>query len=275
MTTKNGLNLTDQTGHTINLESIPCRIVSLVPSQTELLFDLGLEDAIVGVTKFCVHPKEKAKSKTVVGGTKQVHLDRIAALNPDLILGNKEENDRAQIEALRGQYPVWLSDIVELEDAYSMISGIGAMTGRETQADQLVRELKQGFGELRGLQVPPQVSAAYLIWYRPWMAVGSETFINSMMEAAGFLNVFAGKTRYPETTLNELAENAPSVIMLSSEPYPFKEKHLAEIQEFCPTSVIKLVDGELFSWYGSRMLHALPYLSKLRTEIAPFSNIKL
>jgi ABC-type Fe3+-hydroxamate transport system substrate-binding protein len=265
------LTFTDQLGNTVHLSAPPRRIVSLVPSQTELLFDLGLDDEIVGVTKFCVHPKEKCRTKTKVGGTKKFNFETIAALQPDLIIGNKEENGRTQIEVLQRLYPVWMSDIYNLEDALDMIKSVGDLTGKRPEAEKLSSKIAAAFQS--EIPNPPQrgkhsaIKAAYLIWYRPWMAVGRSTFIDNMLEQAGFTNVFHSKTRYPEITLEELASAAPEVVMLSSEPYPFKEQHIAEIKQLCPSAVVKLVDGELFSWYGSRMLQSASYFSRLRNEI--------
>lgn len=245
----------------------PRRIVSIVPSQTELLFDLGLDDEVVGLTKFCVHPKEKWRSKPRIGGTKKVDFDKIAALQPDLIIGNKEENDRSQIEELARRYPVWMSDVVTLEDAFNMIKSVGEITGKIKLAVQLVENIRSAFqSPITDYQSP--ISAAYLIWYRPWMAVAAETFIDNMLRVAGFQNIFSNKTRYPEITLEDLAETQPQAVLLSSEPFPFKEKHIEEIKQHCPKSVVRLVDGELFSWYGSRMLLAAPYFANLHTQIS-------
>lgn len=245
----------------------PRRIVSLVPSQTELLFDLGLDESVVGVTKFCIHPKEKCKAKTKIRGTKNINFERIASLQPDLIIGNKEENDHSQIEHLQALYPVWMSDIANVEDALNMIKAIGEITETTQKANNLVSEISTAFQS----EIPnPQsaIKVAYLIWRSPWMAVGSGTFIDSMLSQGGFTNVFGAKTRYPEITLEELAAAAPEVVMLSSEPYPFKERHFEEIKQLCPSVVVKLVDGELFSWYGSRMLQAAPYFINLSNELS-------
>ncbi|MBI1225341.1 MAG: ABC transporter substrate-binding protein [Bacteroidetes bacterium] len=265
------MTFTDQIEHTIQLDANPKRIISLVPSQTELLFGLGLEDEVVGVTKFCVHPKEKYRSKTQVGGTKNVSFEKIAALKPDLIIANKEENDRSQIEQLQAIYPVWASDISTLEDALGMIKSVGEITGTSEKASALANRIASAFHSLVSSVAPvnanSSIKVAYLIWYRPWMAVGSNTFIDNMLEQAGFTNIFNAKTRYPEITLEELASLNPDVVMLSSEPYPFKEKHFEEIKQLCPLAVVKLVDGELFSWYGNRMLQAVPYLVSLRNEL--------
>lgn len=257
----------DQMNRKVVLEAFPPRrIISLVPSQTELLFDLGLDEEIAGITKFCVHPEEKWRTKTRVGGTKKVDIEKIALLRPNLIIGNKEENDRAQIEELSRHYPVWMSDVTSLDDAFNMMKSIGGITGRPENAGQLVEKIKSAFLSPAMLQ-QKLVSAAYFIWYRPWMVAAGDTFINSMLLAAGFRNVFSHKTRYPEISLEELETLKPQVILLSSEPYPFKEKHIQEIKRQLPETVIWLADGELFSWYGSRMLLAPAYFTNLHTQI--------
>jgi len=260
------MTITDQIGHAIQLGSQPRRIISLVPSQTELLFDLGLDEEVVGITKFCVHPAEKWRSKPRVGGTKQVNFEKIAALNPDLILANKEENDRSQIEQLQAHYPVWTSDVVQIDDALAMIKSVGVLTGTAEKAAALATQLSIAIQS--SIASPkPSIQVAYLIWRKPWMAVANGTFIDSMLAVGGFSNIFAAKTRYPEITLEELAAAKPQAILLSSEPFPFREKHFEEIKQLCPTAVVKLVDGELFSWYGSRMLQAIPYLVRLYKNI--------
>ncbi len=259
------VDITDQIGHHIHLPQPPLRIISLVPSQTELLFHLGLGDRVVGVTKFCVHPLQECKAKQRVGGTKKLDMVKIAALQPDLIIANKEENDRQQIEALQQQYPVWTSDIEILDDALGMISTIGQMTQKEPAAEQLKIAIGTAFESLK--TAGPGIRAAYMIWYKPWMAVGSGTFIHEMMRLAGFINVLEGKTRYPVLTLEELAEASPEAVLLSSEPFPFKQCHFDEVKKLCPMADVRLVDGEMFSWYGSRMFLAATYFAKLRNEI--------
>ncbi len=265
------MHFIDQMGRIVELTFPPRRIVSIVPSQTELLFDLGLDEEVAGITKFCVHPVEKWKEKPRVGGTKKLHLDKIAALQPDLIIGNKEENDRLQIEQLEKEYPVWMSDIATLEDALEMIAAIGTITGRATEASALFEKIKTAFHQLATNYSPitdcQSPLTAFLIWKNPCMVAASGTFIHDMLAKMGLQNVFSQKTRYPETTLEELAKLQPEVILLSSEPFPFKEKHVEEFRRHCPAAVIKLVDGEMFSWYGSRLLLAAPYFAKLRLEI--------
>lgn len=252
---------TDQLNRQVILTNFPPRrIVSLVPSQTELLSDLGLDDSVLGLTKFCVHPTAWRKLKTVVGGTKQLHLDRIRGLKPDLIIANQEENDKGQVEALAKDFPVWVSKVVDLESALDMILQLGAICDKITKAEHLALAIRTSFEALNDL---PKRRAAYLIWRKPYMASGGDTFINAMMNRAGFINVFGAQLRYPEVSIFDLQQAKPEVILLSSEPFPFKEKHLTELQEHCPQAVIRLVDGELFSWYGSRLLHSASYFRKL------------
>ena len=256
---------TDQLGREVTLPVYPPkRIISLVPSQTELLADLGLAEEVVGITKFCVHPAGWLKTKARIGGTKTVHIDRVKELQPDLIIANKEENTKEQIEELNEQFPVWISDVKDLTTALQMIEGIGEITAKEQEAQAWSRRIDDQFKTLADF---PAQRAAYFIWRDPFMAAGSDTFIDKMLEVAGFENVFGHLQRYPEISASQLAEAAPKLILLSSEPYPFKDKHLAEFQALCPQAVISLVDGELFSWYGSRLIQSPAYFRSLRQAL--------
>lgn len=255
---------TDQMRRKIELSAPPRRIISLVPSQTELLYDLGLAEEVVGITKFCIHPSSWYREKRRVGGTKKYHLETIAKLQPDLIIGNKEENEKAQIEQLMSTYPVWMSDIYTLTDALDMIQAIGALVDRQAKSVELADQIKKGFDDLS--RITP-CSVVYLIWNQPIMGVGSATFIDDILRLCGFENLLSSSTRYPSLTATELQALAPEVLFLSSEPFPFKEKHLHYFQELLPHTKISLVDGEAFSWYGSRLLKRLPYLAQLRQSI--------
>jgi ABC-type Fe3+-hydroxamate transport system substrate-binding protein len=266
------MTFTDQMGHSIFLQKRPTRIISLVPSQTELLFDLGLANRMVGITKFCIHPAPKPAGITVVGGTKNFNFDTIHRLQPDLIIGNKEENYLKGIQELQQHYPVWMSDIVDLSDALTMIECIGQITGTTAAADTIKQNITRNFS---GLKVYPAIPAAYFIWKDPYMSVGQDTFIHQMLVLAGFNNVFAHLMRYPVVVPDALEAANPTVILLSSEPYPFKEKHLLEFQQICPRAIVKLVDGELFSWYGSRLLNSPAYFKQLRTEMEAARLAKL
>lgn len=254
------LNSKDQIGRLIKLEKVPKRIISLVPSQTELLFDLGLEQEIVGVTGFCVHPKSARKNTTVIGGTKDPKIDRILALNPDLVIANKEENRKEDVEILAQHCPTWVSDVSDLASALAMIREVGALVGREGQAAHMASQIADGFA---GIERPAsRTDALYLIWRKPWMAAGRGTFIDAMMRQIGLQNALE-QDRYPELSEAAMAELQPKHLLLSSEPYPFTQKHLRELQTICPKSQIHLVDGEMFSWYGSRLLPAAAYLKAL------------
>lgn len=254
--------VTDQMRRTVEVPATSRRIISLVPSQTELLFDLGLGDRVVGITKFCIHPDAWFRSKPRVGGTKQVDLDKVRALRPDLIIGNKEENARADIEALEQEFPVWMSDVRDLSDALDMIRGLGALTDTSRKAEAIAAEIDAGFSALR--PDPNGHRVAYLIWRKPWMAAGAGTFIDDMLRRCGYVNAFADRPeRYPEVAPAELAAADPDRVFLSSEPYPFREKHVLEVNMVLPGTPVDRVDGELFSWYGSRLLRSPGYLSGL------------
>jgi len=256
------LTVTDQLRRRVEIPFPPQRIVSLVPSQTELLFDLGVGKRVVGVTKFCIYPPEARQSATVIGGTKNFDFDKIISLQPDLIIGNKEENYQTGIEQLAAKYPVWLSDISDLPQALDMIRRVGFIAGAKERAEQIATEIAASFAALAA--PVPLIPAAYFIWRKPYMAAASGTFIDDMLRRAGFRNVFAHLSRYPEITPEQLTAAAPARILLSSEPYPFKEKHLVEFRELCPTATVQLVDGELFSWYGSRLRRSAAYFQTLR-----------
>lgn len=252
------MEFTDHLNRTIFLPKPPERIISLVPSQTELLVDLGLEEKIVGITKFCVHPHDLKKRKTIVGGTKNYRFEVIEALKPDLIIGNKEENDREGIERLASIYPVWMSDIYTLDDSLRMISDVGILTGTSSKAEQLVREIQNSFSE----KISFKGTCVYLIWENPLLAAGKNTFIDSMLHKAGFENLIQS-ARYPALSEDQLISLSPNFLLLSSEPFPFKEKHIAFFQNLLPKTKLILADGELFSWYGSRLLQSSRYFKRL------------
>ncbi|TGE08036.1 ABC transporter substrate-binding protein [Hymenobacter fodinae] len=254
------LTVTDQMSRRVVVPFPPRRIVSLVPSQTELLFDLGLGERVVGVTKFCIHPAQARTTATVIGGTKNFHLEKIEELQPDLIIGNKEENYQEGIEQLAAKYPVWMSDISTLDEALDMIRRVGLLTGQKEQAEALAREIQVSLAELPPVAEPP--TAAYFIWRNPYMVAADGTFIDDLLRRAGFQNAFSAQSRYPEISAEQLRKTAPQHILLSSEPYPFSDKHIAEFQALCPQANIQIVDGELFSWYGSRLRHTAAYFQE-------------
>jgi len=256
----------DALGHEIRLTAVPRRIVSLVPSQTELLADLGLGEEVVGLTRFCVHPAEWKARKTLVGGPKTVNVDRVATLQPDLVIANKEENVREQVDALAEIAPVFVTDVSTVAEAIAMIRTVGALVGQADRAFELANEIETGFTQLAP---PHRQRAAYLIWRDPWMTVGGDTFISDVMAHAGLGNVYADATRYPAITMDDLWNRQPDVILLSSEPFPFRETHLNEVRAMVPEATVELVDGEVFSWYGSRMLRAPESLRRMRVSSSP------
>lgn len=251
----------DHTGRKISVTANPSKIVSLVPSLTELLSDLGLDKEIIGITKFCVHPSHWRSIKNIVGGTKNLNVRTIADLNPDLILASKEENLKTQVEELSSVYPVWVSDIHNMAEALTAIEEIGLLTCKTNSAEKIISSIKEQFSLLGNKPEKPTV--VYLIWRKPYMTVGGDTFIHSMLDAAGFENIYKNELRYPPVNMHTIAEQKPDYIFLSSEPFPFNEKHVAEIRQEIPNAEIVLVDGEMFSWYGSRMLQAPSYFLNL------------
>lgn len=256
---------TDQLGKTITLPQAPERIVSLVPSQTELLYDLGLADEVIGITKFCVHPAQWFRNKTRIGGTKTLNIEKIKSLQPDLIIANKEENVQEQVEALALDFPVWTSDIACLKDALTMIEQVGQICNRPAPASAIKVKIEHSLKTF----LPPSKSyrTAYLIWKDPYMTVGGDTFISDMLHHAGYCNVFENHSRYPQITIEALQEADCELLFLSSEPYPFKQKHIDELKLQLPDIKMLVVDGEMFSWYGSRLLNAASYFKQLRIQI--------
>lgn len=256
------MKFTDQTGYSFELPKIPERIISLVPSQSELIWDLGLSDSLIGITKFCIHPKEMFQTIERIGGTKQIDFEKLRKLQPDLIIGNKEENDKCQIEELRRDFPVWLSDVNDLNDAYGMIDAIGKLTGKHDEASRITEKILTAFGQISNVRLAGK-TAAYLMWNEPFMAAAGDTFINAMLCEIGLVNIFKNKKRYPQIEFSELQKEQPDFILLSTEPYPFNLKHVNEIQKICPSSKVILVDGEMFSWYGSRLRLAPDYFNSI------------
>lgn len=258
---------TDMLGRVVHMDGFPKRIVSIVPSQTELLHDLGLEEEVVGITKFCVHPAKWFREKQRVGGTKTVNIDHVRALMPDLILANKEENVAEQIAALQIIAPVWVSDIKNLDEALVMIKAVSVICNRAEKGIEIAETISKQFAILPGMITTPSEKVAYAIWYKPWMWAGGDTFITDMLQRCGWHNVLQDEARYPALDLVHLAALQPGIVLLSSEPFPFKNKHIEEVKAALPNAKIMLVDGELFSWYGSRLLQSASYFHSLMRKI--------
>lgn len=256
------LNIYDQTGRLVQIPSHPRRIISLVPSLTELLFDLGLDQEIVGVTRYCISPPEKVAIRVKVGGIYQLNFQLIDSLQPDLIIANKEENDRQEILRLQERYPVYVSDIHSLQDAFRMIADLGILTDRIAAANQIITEIEGGFSRIK-----PQItfSVAYLVWKDPYMVAGGNTFINDLLKHSGFDNVFQDQARYPQVSPERIGQ--AQVILLSSEPYPFNEQDVKAFNKQFPASQVFQVDGAMFAWYGSRLRYTPGYIIQLLKKI--------
>lgn len=259
------LKYKDQLGNVIKLEKKPVRIISIVPSQSEFLWDIGLRKELVGITKFCVHPVEMFKSIERVGGTKKLNINKIRALKPDLIIGNKEENEKADIELLQKEFNVWMSDIYTFEDAFEMMEDLGEIFDKKNATKRIVGEIKRTLPEVKNIFKGQKT--AYFIWYKPYMFAAKKTFIDHVLNYIGLKNAVGNLKRYPKLDDEEIKQIDPEVCLLSSEPFPFKVKHIKELRDKLPNANIVIVDGEIFSWYGSRLLHFSSYIKDLKKLI--------
>ncbi len=258
------MEFVDQLNRIVLLKKTPSRIVSLVPSQTELLVHLGLKESIVGITKFCVHPADLKNEKTIVGGTKKVKYDKIISVNPDIIICNKEENTEAMVLQLNKIAPVWISNVTTIPESLQMITKLGEIFQVAEKASEIVSRIEVELSELKLIvqNVKPR-KVLYLIWKNPYMAAGKNTFIDALLQINNFKNVIDSEVfRYPEVGNKEF-KNA-DLIFLSTEPYPFKKKDAVKMKEKFDAE-IKLVDGEFFSWYGFRLIMAINYFKTLHT----------
>ena len=253
----------------LELNYVPKRIVSLVPSQTELLYDLGLEHQIIGITKFCVHPFYAKQTRQIVGGTKNIKIHKIEALQPDIILCNKEENTKEIVEQCSQICPTHVSDIYTLDDALKLIEEYGKFFNKRIEATAIIEKLTFKLNDFQAFVADKKVlKAAYFIWRKPWMVAANHTFIDHLLTLNKYDNIYANKERYPEVELKKIRlEGDPELIFLSSEPYPFKDEHAFEVGRFAHHAKTVFVDGEMFSWYGSRLLKAFDYFKKLRSRL--------
>tara|TARA_R110002049_G_scaffold305407_1_gene501976 strand:- start:2459 stop:3229 length:771 start_codon:yes stop_codon:yes gene_type:complete len=253
------IQLKDQMGSLLSFKQAPLRIVSLVPSISELIWDLDLHDELVGVTKFCIHPKNLRKEKVTVGGTKNVKLSRLESLKPDLVIANLEENTKDEVEAIAQLFPTYVSDINTVDQMLRFINDMALICNREKEANEIINKINDTISAIPSKT--KKKKAIYLIWNDPFMSIGGDTFISHMMEKVGFENCFAKMERYPVLTNEDIKRISPDELWLSSEPFPFKETHRDELQNKFPDINVRLVDGEAFSWYGSRIFKVKNYLS--------------
>ncbi len=255
----------DQLGNVITLKKKPTRIISIVPSQSEFLWGIGLRNELVGITKFCVHPDEMFKTIERVGGTKKLNINKIRALKPDLIIGNKEENEKADIELLQKEFNVWMSDIYTFDDAFEMMNDLAAIFDKKSAAKEIVGQIKRTLPEVKNIFKGQ--TTAYFIWYKPYMFAAKNTFIDHVLNYIGLKNAVGNFKRYPKLDDEQLKKIDPQICLLSSEPFPFKAKHIKELKDKLPKAKIGIVDGEIFSWYGSRLLHFANYIKELQKSI--------
>lgn len=239
-------------------------MVSLVPSITETLFDLGLTpDEIVGRTKFCIHPQPAVEQVPKIGGTKNPNIPKIIESRPDLIILNKEENRKEDAEQLKNYAEILVTDVFDFQSNVDFLTGLGTRLNRQDEAERWVRAIHQH----KPITPCRKIPAAYLIWKNPWMTVGGNTYINSQMQQAGFENIFQNQQRYPAISSEALAP--AEIIFLSSEPYPFREEDVFGMRALFPEKTVELVDGEMFSWFGTRAVRSFAYLKKLRESFEP------
>ncbi len=263
--------VTDVAGIPFSFPRRPVRIVSLIPSITEILFTLGLDDEIAGITRYCTEPPEKVKTKLRIGGEKDPDLQKIRVLQPDLVIANMEENRREDVAELRGWgIPVYITYPRTVEQGIALVRELGALTGREVEAEDVVKELEPLYRRVlaetaRGS--PAQVFCP--IWRKPYMTINHDTYVHDMLRVTGGENVFGDRVeRYPEVTLDDVAAKKPEVILLPDEPYRFRRAHLEDFTPFkeipaVQTGRIHLIDGKLISWYGPRIAQALRTLPRL------------
>lgn len=255
------MKVKDHLGRTIEYPFPPNKIISLAPAITNTMYALNLESEIVGRTRFCIHPKDKIEQAINIGGTKDLKLERIHELKPDLIIAEKEENTKEMVETLEQFYPVYVFEVQTINDALNMIVDLGAIVNRKDNAEILVKKISTAF-----LNLPNKngKKAAYMIWQKPYMVVGKDTYIQSMLQKLGFSNPFIHfHGRYPEVTMEDLRMAELDYLFLATEPYPFREQHLEEMRDLLPNTEPIILDGEMF-WYGINMLEAVTYFqSKL------------
>lgn len=241
------------------------KIISLVPSISELLVDLNLENQLIGVTKYCIHPEHLISTTVNIGGTKTLQIERIKELKADLIIANKEENQKEQIEELMETQSVWVTDIRNLQDNWDFIEELGLRCHVQAEAKQLIDKAKIEWEKVKNIF--NNKSALYFIWRKPYMTIGKNTFIYSILNEIGINNLSHSlEGNYPEVSPDWISKQSVDYLLLSSEPYPFKEKHINEFQAIHPKAKIILIDGEMCSWYGSRMLIAPNYFKKTASK---------
>ncbi|HET7445705.1 MAG TPA: helical backbone metal receptor [Solirubrobacterales bacterium] len=261
--------------------AVELRIVSLVPSITELICELGLAEQLVGRTGFCIHPWETVRRIPKVGGTKDVKLERVRELAPTHVIVNVDENLREDAEALaESGIEVVVTHPQEPRDNLELYRLLGGLFDREAEAERLCAEFERAYARATAVERPER-DVLYLIWRDPWMTVAADTYIAQTLALFGWRNLpapgvvevrlairdEAQPVRYPEVDLGDFAGRVDRVL-LSSEPFHFKERHVEEVEELVPGAEVSLIDGEMTSWYGSRAIAGLDYLAEYTAEVA-------
>jgi ABC-type Fe3+-hydroxamate transport system substrate-binding protein len=250
------------------------RIVSLVPSLTETLVDLGLRERVVGRTGFCIHPRAAVRDIPKVGGTKDVRLDAVRALAPTHVIVNIDENEAPTVEALRGFVPnVVVTHPNAPADNVALYRLLGGIFGREQAAEALCARLQQQLDAVAAEPWPPE-AVLYLIWQDPWMTVAGDTYIARTLAAVGWQVPFPpggerGAARYPQIADLDAAVSRIGRVLLSTEPFSFREPHAEQLRARWPGKPVDLIDGEWTSWYGSRAIDGLARLARFRRERLP------
>lgn len=244
------------------------RIVSLCPSLTELVFDLGRGADLVGVTRWCVHPAPGVAEIEKVGGTKDPDVARILALRPDLVLLNEEENRIEDSQALAAAGVRCHASMPRSpEETAAMVRSIAAALDRRDAGGKIAAEIEARSARVqRQAAGAPPVRFAYLVWRGPWMSVNADTFAHSLLAQAGGINLFADREeRYPEIEARDLAAGRPDLVLLSTEPFPFRRRHLEELvrETGLPRASFRIADGEYLSWHGSRTPDGIDYAASL------------
>jgi ABC-type Fe3+-hydroxamate transport system substrate-binding protein len=256
---------TDQLQREIIINSKPQRIISLVPSLTELISELGIEKQLVGITQFCKHPYHLKSTKTIVGGTKKVDFEKIKSLNPDFILCAKEENTPEIVAELENIATVFVADVKSVQESISLIENLGRIFHCQTNAENLIQKMKFHLADFKNFtKYLPRKKVAYFIWENPWMVAGNDCYINDLLKLNNFINVYEDKGRYPEIAIGNIRKDGnPKIILLPTEPFKFNDEHAFEIGRHSNHAKTVFVEGEMFSWYGSRLLKAIPYFKKM------------
>jgi len=251
----------DQLNRKIEINNNLNNIISLVPSLTELLFFLKMDEQVKGITNFCVHPSDKLSDKVIVGSPLHVDYEKIEQINPDIIIAGKSENNKNNIEKIAEKYPVWVSDVRSIEDACKMIEKIGMICNQSDLSYNITKNISVGFDSLAD---KTKIKVCYLVWEKPFMVAGNNNYINDILKKTGLINVFEHKEGYAKVTAKEMQECQADFVLLPSEPYKFDNSHISTYKNLINKATVLLVDGQLFSWYGNRMLLAINYLKNMK-----------